>query len=560
MRYAFLCFTLFIAAYVLGQDFPTYNYLQEDMQQQSCPYDSTVNIVKPVHWEVYQTLDNSWNGTIDSTRCLGFRETMSGDWTLDLATTDPNKALFFRYQANEEILPNSVYIHEASFLTEADIQQEGECADEFCSGLIIDYLVYDAFRDSMIHRQHLPPIIHERDVNSTCFVTDNVELIMLANYILKFTFSNDTWSNETFTPFNFSTEKHYFEPQAITALPFPDWSWTSDSTLEAWINNLRDINDASSYLIQQRTDTFPDENHFTYVEAFPDFPIDRPLQLYVRIELASQLLRQPFTALRGGLVDGSDSIRHHLFVSTEWLTEGCDPLPMELPIPGSTTYLFKGGTLEFGGPQGCLMLFDGGAIAIEAEVDFTYGPRGVGLLGLGKDALISLAENSSMLIDNEVVLASANQGDNPQAYVDLMPGSKLVFGPHSKLRRYHTDSGMFLNIRMLGGTIDDSALSVEERSLIRRVYPFVSLSHTITAKVAPNPIQAQNQLFVATKSEVPLPYQLLSMDGLVIAEGVATPLGPQRFAWQLPTNVPVGIYFLHANTLEGPINVLFMIP
>ena len=62
--------------------------IQQHFSEQACPFDTTDLVVLPTEWSVYQTLEGTWDGTLDSSRCLSFRE-MDGDWILDLETLNP---------------------------------------------------------------------------------------------------------------------------------------------------------------------------------------------------------------------------------------------------------------------------------------------------------------------------------------------------------------------------------------------------------------------------------------------------------------------------------------
>jgi hypothetical protein len=85
--------------------------IQQYFSEQLCPFDTTQSVILPTEWSVYQTLEGTWDGTLDSSRCLGFRE-MDGDWVLDLETLDPTLPLFFRYKIedqNIELPTNGMY-------------------------------------------------------------------------------------------------------------------------------------------------------------------------------------------------------------------------------------------------------------------------------------------------------------------------------------------------------------------------------------------------------------------------------------------------------------------
>jgi hypothetical protein len=133
-----LCFIL--PFFAMSQDIPSSDsdQIQQYFSEQPCPFDTTELVVLPTEWSVYQTLEGTWDGTPDSTRCLSFRE-MDGDWVLDLETLEPALPLFFRFkmEGQEIELPsNGMYRSIGNYWTDAQVILADTCADELCSGLL----------------------------------------------------------------------------------------------------------------------------------------------------------------------------------------------------------------------------------------------------------------------------------------------------------------------------------------------------------------------------------------------------------------------------------------
>ncbi|WP_020537175.1 hypothetical protein [Lewinella cohaerens] len=534
------------------------DHIQQNFSEQPCPFDTTELVVLPTEWSVYQTLEGTWDGTLDSSRCLSFRE-MDGDWILDLETLDSTLPLFFRYKMeNQETqLPtNGMYRSVGNYWTDAQVILADTCADELCSGLLAIYTVpFSA--DSTVQRVVRELAGAYKEV-SGCWPTENLDSIYLQEYIMKFSFEEEDLSGLTFKPRQFFSDPIYQGPWGgygqVWAFVFYEYMAIGETTYRGYLRETVFPDDEyyDYYYVQQDGLGFPSFDHYTYVEAIPDFEADTVLDLTIYFESEDELTFQPFTGVRGSLVDGSDTLRHNLTLDYA-IPNLCQVFFADLIVPDNTTYLMGSGAFEFANKRSCLMFQTGGTLAIKEEAVFDYGRSGIGVLGLARDGHLDLKQNSTMTIDSKVMLVAYTGSEREQAYAHLAPGSTLRFGPNANLSRT-LGNNMYLNVYMNGGTLDDSELSKEERQLIRRIYPQVALPVAGKATVAPNPSSGEIML-VMPESELSgdWPYQVFNELGQLVASGELEALVEGRYRIRPSATMTSGLYRILVQTNDGPV-------
>lgn len=540
---------------LLAQDripYQSWYNIQNDFSEQVCPYDSSEMVVLPTQWAVYQTLDGRWDGTVDSSQCLTFFQ-MDNDWLIDLETLNPDLPLFFRYkmEGQEVELPsNGLYRGIGSYWTDAQVVLADSCANEMCSGMLAIYNVpYSA--DSTVQRVVRELVGQYKEANG-CWTTENLDSIYLEEYIMKFTFDEENLSGLTFKPQNFYSEEldPSWEYGPAYAFVFYEYMAISETTYRGYLSDAAFSDDwYLFYYIQQNTTGFPSFNNYTYVEAFPDLPADTVLDLILYFESEDELNFQPFTGIRGALVEGSDSLRHNLTLDFA-MPNLCQAFIVDVIVPDNTTYLMGDGSFEFGNSRSCFMFQTGGTLAIKEEASFEYGREAIGVLGLAGGGHLDLKTNSTLTVDNRMQLVAMTGSEREQAYAHLAPGSTLRFGPNSSLKRSQ-GKNMYLNVYMNGGTLDDSELSAEERQLIRRIYPETPLPTAGRALVSPNPSSGEVMLVLDGESTTNWPYQVIDNLGREVANGKLEALAQGRYRLQPSTSMSNGLYRVLIQTDNG---------
>lgn len=392
---------------------------------------------------------------------------------------------------------------------------------------------------------------------SGCWPTENLDSIFLQEYIMKFSFADDL-SGLTFKPWQFFSDPIYQGPWGgygqVFAFVFYDYMAVNETTYRGYLRETAFGDDEyyDYYYVQQDGLGFPSFDHYTYVEAFPDFEVDTVLDLPIFFDYEDELTFQPFTGVRESLVEGSDTLRHHLTLDYA-IPNLCQAFFIDVIVPDQTTFLMGSGEFDFANKRSCFMFQTGGTLAVKEEAAFNYGNSGIGVLGLARDGHLDLKQNSTLTIDSKVALVGYTGSEREQAYAHLAPGSTLRFGPNANLSRT-LGNNMYLNVYMNGGTLDDSELSKEERQLIRRIYPQTALPLAGSATVVPNPSTGEIMLIMpALETPGNWPYQVINQLGQTVASGNLEALAEGRYRVRPSKMMTSGLYRIVVQTAQGPV-------
>ncbi|WP_282774656.1 T9SS type A sorting domain-containing protein [Phaeodactylibacter xiamenensis] len=524
------------------------NIYYNDLESRPCPYDESETVLWPVGWEVYQTTNGLWDGPVDSTRCI----TVEADGfnpTIDLGQIDPDLSLFIR---STDIL-NALLIPSHIYLSASDVQPNTGsilklgtgCPGGLCSGLITRINIPAEIPGERSHRTYKAGIDGDNVdfYAESCIATERFEDQFLETFVIKFTFDEEDLSGQVLRLFFSDFVGIYDEVSLFPELVFPDLSFDGDS-YDAAIEEVVDGEPwAPNYLGVYADTTYPSVDQPSFIEAQPETNTTTPQELNLYAGEYSNLRFQPFTQVRGALVEGSDSVRHELNIINEGM-DWCLGVIIDLVFDGSTNLIYGGGHLDFGGETACLMFLNGSKLEVQPGVDLHYGADGDGLLGLGKEGQIVLGKDSRLFINNRVVLWNHEVSPDNQTYIDLQPGNHLEFGPLSRLERVGVqETGILLNVYMNGGTLDDSGLSPEDRLLINRIYPDVAPRLLDNISIFPNPVGAELQWAYVADIAGTVQWSCHNALGKVVREGAAS-VSRGRNIFTAPLEVPSGVYYL----------------
>lgn len=547
-------------ASLAAQDISTYFPL--DTITAACAYDNSVRVLRYKSWDMYQTLDGAVDGPIDSSRCITveYRPTEIPRFQIALDQLDPALPLFLRYRVPDPapvLAPDALYTTDyQSFLSEY-LRYGAECPEGWCSGLNVRVRVPDETGTEVI--DYLSVFNELRWEATACFATERFAGMTLEDIYIKLTFAGTDLSGKYIYPTSFFSYQHDFATSELEEVVFPTYAAVDDSTYRAQLEqaarpNMYDF----YYIVKNKSSDHPSPNDIWYVEARPEQEDGAKKQLVLEYGEGSELLFQRFTALRGALVPGSDTLRHELIL-VDHSPDYCPLLIVDLVMGESTRFRAGSGVIPFASNDACLLFRDGGRLEVMPGERLQYGAGGVGMLGLAQGGRIRLEAGSELLIDNHVALITFHNDPDDQAYVDLLPGSRLVFGEHATLRRKQGDH-IFLNLVMRGGTADVSALSAEERALIRYLYPDLPADISTQARLAPNPLGGETADLVLP---VALPgglghFQLVDALGRTVRAGQLTwPEGSDRATLTLGTLAP-GWYVLTTRLPQMSVQLRFM--
>jgi len=468
-----------------------------------CPYDSNTMVVGYKFWDMYQTLDGNWNGPIDSTICIRLKtDPIEG---IDLLTVDLSRPIFFRYkftEGNKVLLePDRLYNAYAGTIAAGnnyvEFQGGTDCPGNICSGIFVGIEIPDETGSATTMRWYTD-IANNGFLYGdfqTCMPTEYFANNYLREFIIKlFPAPNATpdmklkmgyaniddffgfaYVNEVIAPQSTYIDTSYNVPIYMTADPNSGWG-------------------GPNYLLHF-TDTtlYPSAATPSYVEGRPEVNTPDPQTINLIVENWETLVPQPFAFLRGGLVEGSDSVRHHLNLINNG-GDICMSGIIDFAFGEDTKYLHAGGHVNMEGMNSCMMFRNGGALELAEGVTMQYGQDGRGILALRSGGQMVMGRGSSLLFDGVLWLQGipTAKHPDPQFYLDLKPGSSLVLGERANvLNANSTAPNVKLNVYMNGGTLDDSQLNPAARLLIHRIYPKPAKRFAENVQVLNNPTLGQ---------------------------------------------------------------------
>ncbi|PHN05587.1 T9SS type A sorting domain-containing protein [Flavilitoribacter nigricans] len=502
-----------------------------------CPFNPDVSVLWPTDWMIYQTLDDTWMGTIDSTRCISGKVGQNGVFVLDLSQIDPDRSLFVRQTVAEEdeIILKSDFVYElgaqVSMGSNDSLLVGNFCEDNICSGVILSVEIPNEAGDGVTHRLNTAnfsvPAANGFSFAQSCFVTEYFpDGNILKDIVMKFKFDDEVLDSDL-SIFIIGTSTPLYGINRVEELVFPQSTFTGES----YSANIREVvqpdnpSDDAPYLFVHDSEVYPAMGNVTYIEGRPEVPVDEPVQLRAVFHADQSIHFQPYTELRGALVEAGDTARHQLTLVGDGV-EFCFPSFVELVVGDGAEIEFRSGNIHFGGPNSCIMLREGGRIGIPDNTRFVYG-NGVGALGLDKGGTIRIGSGSELVINNTAILPNYLDGPDRQFYMELNPGSRLTFGEDSRLiRKGHVEDGhMLFNVYMKGGILDDSRLSARDRRLINRIYPEETKMEADWLRIQGNPSRTNLRLLVEARASDPtIDWTIRDLNGRALRSGQFEPL------------------------------------
>ncbi len=457
-------------------------------EERSCEFDSTSTIDAYSKIRMYSTLNNEWDGPLDSSLCYSLVQ-VGNSWRFPSSTIPANRSAFFEMTLDSALVLDTSEVYMARPLLGAGCNSNG------CETL---HMVIDLPDSAGVDTVSIVLDLNfEDDFDQvSCFPTQKIMNQRVSGLIFEFTSVN---SNSDFYIRSPSLEPHW---EGTYIIP----QFTQAQT--AWGPNL----------LRYWHDVYPTEDSISYTDVLPwGNPTDSTLIQYY-VEFFSSLHFQNHTALRGALVQGSDSIRHGL----EVILEGNMCIPFYEVVWGGETHLvIDGGSIGMHGVSSCNQFGKGSSFTIKSGTEFHYGHNGVGMLALRTGAVIILEPNAELNIHGPVFMYEFTEDTEPQQlYMELPVGAKLTFGEGSSLsNQYSKDRTMKLNIYMRGGELDLSRLSNTEQNLINLIYDDPSESSWENLEIFPNPIADELQfVWIADGAARILKYEVFDMSGKLVAE------------------------------------------
>lgn len=518
------------------------------MEIKPCPYDPAKITKQLRDWQVYQTTNGNWDGPVDSTRCISVEtDAAAGAPFIRLNQIDPARPLFLRLKPEsiqnqvEEFLPNAIYSvfgiidlggGNGSFATGTN------CNQDLCTGVLLGISVPPPgptrFHAAQMHPQY--------DFINACFPTERFDTQKLETLVIKLSFNpQSNWNNQI-------VKLHFL--QIMLEDQFPGYIETvkadaNDLIGTEYFVNVADVGGGftSNYIMPYTGTGYPSAQTPSYVEAVPEPNVSTSQTINLTVDIFQKLEIQPFTYFRGALVKGSDTLRHRANIFN---IDGDFCLNfVDLIFSDGSEYRHAGGQLTLNSAFSCLQFWENSGLRVMGNASLQYGSEGVGMLALCAGSHIVLERNARLTVDALLNIAECSHPyTNPDITVDLQPGSVLSFTENAWLtNRFSHDQQMKLKVRMLGGSLDDSALDAAERARIERVYPEPAPFFAQNIQLNPNPCSGQTVLqYTASRAET---LELRWMDVNGRAAGSVS-INVEKGFNMLPVKVPEtpGVYWL----------------
>lgn len=448
-----------------------------------CPFDDAVLLHTAKGWTAYQTLDNTYNGPVDSSWCISLKANDAWpDFSFAPTAFDTSRSIFIRADLNDSnkiaLEADKVYGIYTSMIGYAEnADYSTACPELICSGVIIGVEIPDSTFTTTTKRWHF--INGSAFEYQFCLPSEKFSEQYLTDFIFKLTFNN---ISDSIRSYGEPSMSETYDVTLITDLTHSPGTYVAG---EYSINGY-DILPTGIGLLKYDLPDYPSTDHFYYVDVSPEPNPSEPVVINININASQTLLTQPYVQLRGDFAEG-DTVRH----TVNLINNGgkfCLSV-IEMIFSGNTNYIFNKGEFEMYSPQACVMFKNGAGLHIADSATLQYGKFGVGVLGLGSGGTIVIGKNATLNIGNRVsIIKDVSMGYPRDVYMNLNVGSTLVFSEGASVTNDDKNSsGAHLCIYMNGGDLDMSALSAESRALIRLIYPSGTDNFSDRLNIYPNP-------------------------------------------------------------------------
>lgn len=567
MKKNFTLFFTFSFLSLMAQNLypPNFNFLSASMKP--CPFDSTHLLLQADDWLIYQTLDDTWNGVIDSTKCLGVKDTL-GKLIIELDQVDIDKPVFVKNMMNDttkiSLFPDWIYESYASIETsdETFVNFSPNCENGFCTGAILGIEIPDSAGTSSLIKTHIDPSESTTDkYYNFCLVTEGFDEIYLKEVVFKFKLLNSLSEGLWFRPQNVSLygpDEYYINRIDQDTFVY-NYSYNSgDSSYNVGLFDIGmgEYPIGGNYILTYHDTTYPNIQDISYLDLTPFENDTFQTTINIFVEYEQTLYPQPYTQFRGGLIEGNDSIRHQINIINNGGNFCFSETGIDVILEGRSNYIHQGGDIKFGAQTSCFLFKNGASFILADDTDFEYGKNGLGMLVLGQGGTIKLGKNSTLLINNRMVLVEDpslfGEVDNQQIYMELNEGSTLAFGEQAYLTNdFSIDRNMKLNIYMNGGILDDSKLSAKELEVINLIYPTPPEVFMENVKVFPNPTSGNLTFSMILENEDSVEIEVYDLAGrFIFTKRENGEKGKNDFQIQV-NGLSKGVYFFKIKTELG---------
>lgn len=488
-----------------------------------CPYDSTLNVSTIDNWTAYQTLNDEWDGVIDSSLCLSL-SIKNNTPSVDAGIYDGSRRVFLNYN-----LDNTAHLLNPNSIFRATLKANGNIAssDSSCIGGYCNF-----FRLGIEIPDSAGTGFNKRWYNSTYTNTNNYSF---ANCLPIEKFSHNRISDLIIgvkgSDTAYSIDVGLFEiSQGFSQIPLD-----STSILNTQNGNTFVLSYNSFLLLHQSAD-YPNSNGIYFQDLVPAVNTPTADTVILSIEMFSSLILQPFSQFRGGQVSG-DTLRHHLITQ---VTGGnyCISAYQDIFISPGDEFYYSGGDIRFGNDQSCIMLMKDSKLTLADSATFHYGKDGIGLLALRPGANIDFKKKAHFLFDGKMMINP--KGESPDSIViQLDKGEAIEFTAKSSIKSPY---GSKLVIIDKGGEILMDQLDAKSKQWIKVLEtPTPKTNHI---EIERNPIDNEIGLLTSLTADYTSEITLFDIGGRpVLKQSMAFDKKDNRYAIET-SSLKGGIYIM----------------
>jgi hypothetical protein len=448
----------------------------EDFTTVPCSF-GDLSIVLPDGWLAYQTVDDQWDGEPESGVCISMLQGSSSENALlQLDDALEDKPVFLSRTLDVDLAANDMWSVLMDWDSNAYASLLTDCADSLsCSELLFRIqvpnhpdsvlTVTDDLR-SFPFKESEPLGFGTIQGVAGCLPTQYFEEQTLIEVIYVLYPDWEIAGNEIEIPALAIEQVPYFN--LIDESTFYDYyshSYNSELDTHYYFTNWD-----HQLVTYNPEDGYPSSDNISFIDIQPDDGVASDTQQNIQVELGipgdwDQIVVsfQPHTFFRGALVEGSDSIRHNLelvFANAEL----CGPLLVDYPLEPGNGLVFHEGAVEFG-KRNCFIINDAAYLEVAKEGALNYGLDGIGMLAMHPGSEVILESGAYLQFGNSLVLADKSVSEeSTHCDIYLHPGSVFSFTEKARVVNLSPDERQKIRVHLLGGAIDYTELSAEERS------------------------------------------------------------------------------------------------
>ena len=168
MRPFLLC-TCLVLVSVLSHSQP-FDWSLYQAEEAPCPNDPTTTRILVKNVDLFQTINNEFDGEVDSSLCPSFKDAGFSSIIIDFETFDPSRPLFMKLMVDSarsnELFPNSLL--SVNYWVQCENVLLSNCTEDRCSKILVSIEIPSEDGSEMVQRIHEAEI--EPELNAENFI------------------------------------------------------------------------------------------------------------------------------------------------------------------------------------------------------------------------------------------------------------------------------------------------------------------------------------------------------------------------------------------------------